>query len=154
MRGRKQQMSLEISRALLEETIAELRASPDKEKVILWLGKRGTSEYVVDDIFTPIQITDEDFFRIPEEGMNQLMSHLRNVRKMIVAQIHTHPREAFHSNADDRWAIVRHAGAYSLVLPEFCSTTEKNNFLEMVATFVLNKSNKWKRVSSSNITIV
>ena len=146
-------MHLEISEGLLEETINRLKASPDKEKVILWLGKRTSTSFVVNEIFTPIQITDEDFFRIPEEGMNQLMTHLRQHRNMIVAQIHTHPNDAFHSHADDEWAIVRHLGAYSLVLPVFCSSTNKDNFLQMVATFVLNNSNKWKKVRNSNLKI-
>ncbi len=108
---------------------------------------------MVDEIFTPIQVTDEDFFRIPEVGMNQLMGHLREHRNMIVAQIHTHPNEAFHSHTDDEWAIVRHVGAYSLVLPTFCSSTDRSNFLEMVATFALNKSNKWKKVDNANLKI-
>jgi hypothetical protein len=37
----------------------------------------------------------------------------------IRAQVHTHPREAFHSSTDDAWPIVHLEGFLSLVIPEF-----------------------------------
>jgi hypothetical protein len=134
-------------------SIDNLKKSDDKEKVLLWLGKRLEDTYIVEEVFEPTQITDEDFFRVPEYGMSELMDKLRVSRKMIVAQIHTHPFEAFHSLADDTWAIVRHKGAYSLVLPYFASTTNSENFLKNVATFVLDEFNSWIEVDNSNIII-
>lgn len=154
MRGLKQKMSLKIGQPLIEQSIENLKASIDKEKVLLWLGKRLGENYVVDEVFTPMQTTEVDYFHISEEGMDNLMNKLRANRKMIVAQIHTHPREAFHSLADDRWAIVRHKGAYSLVLPYFASTTTTKNFLNEVAIFALNEFNAWKEVDNSNIIII
>ncbi len=153
MRGLKPRMSLRINSALIVESIDSFKTSPATEKVLLWLGRKSDDCYVVDEVFTPIQITDEDYFRIPEEGMDELMNRLRTTRKIIVAQIHTHPREAFHSFADDRWAIIRHQGAYSLVLPYFCSTTNPGNFLDTVATFILDEFNSWVEVDNSNIVI-
>jgi hypothetical protein len=147
-------MSLKIGQPLIEQSIENLKASIDKEKVLLWLGKRLGENYVADEVFTPMQTTEEDYFHISEEGMDNLMNKLRANRKMIVAQIHTHPREAFHSLADDRWAIVRHMGAYSLVLPYFASTTTTKNFLNEVAIFALNEFNAWKEVDNSNIIII
>lgn len=154
MRGLKPKMSLRIDQSLIRQSIENLKASPDKEKVLLWLGKRSGEGYVVDEVFTPMQTTDEDYFHISEEGMHDLMNKLRPDRKMIVAQIHTHPREAFHSLADDTWAIVRHQGAYSLVLPYFASSTTAKNFLNEVAIFALSEFNTWDEVDNSNIVIV
>ncbi len=153
MRGLKQKMLLNISRVLITKSVDELKASSSAEKVLLWLGRKSEQGYVVDEVFTPIQIADEDFFRIPEEGMDELMNKLRSERKMIVAQIHTHPREAFHSLADDTWAIVRHIGAYSLVVPNFCAATDVSNFHETIATFVLDEFNSWEETDNSNIVI-
>lgn len=154
MPGKKQLMSLNISGILIQQSVESLKASPNKEKVLLWLGRKTSEGYTVDEILTPIQITEADYFHIPEEGMEEIMNRLRVTRKMLVAQIHTHPGHAYHSMADDNWAIVRHEGAYSLVLPFFCSTTTESNFLENVATFVLNKSNDWVEVDNENISIL
>jgi hypothetical protein len=33
--------------------------------------------------------------------------------------VHSHPREAYHSHADDRYAIVTAEGGFSLVVPNF-----------------------------------
>ena len=65
---------------------------------------------------------------------------------MIAAQVHTHPFEAFHSEADDRWAIVRHVGAVSLVVPYFATTTTPDNFLDQIALFSLDANNQWIEV--------
>lgn len=154
MRGAKQLITLQIPVELLEDSIQILKSSPDKEKVILWLGQRVNDSYLVEEVFTPIQITEADYFHIPESAMDELMARLRNSRRMLVSQVHTHPFEAFHSAADDRWAIVRHVGAYSLVLPEFCAKTQRRNFIRTVASFVLNDANKWKKVSNKNIIIL
>ena len=153
MRGLKHRMSLRINSALITESIDNLKTAPTTEKVLLWLGRKSGDSYVVDEVFTPMQVADEDYFRIPEEGMDDLMNKLRATRKIIVAQIHTHPKEAFHSFADDKWAIIRHQGAYSLVLPYFCSITNSGNFLDTVATFVLDEFNSWGEVDNSNIVI-
>lgn len=153
MRGLKHRTSLRINSDLIAHSIDSLKASPMAEKVLLWLGRKSDDNYVVDEVFTPMQIADEDYFRIPEAGMDELMNKLRATRKIIVAQIHTHPKEAFHSFADDKWAIVRHKGAYSLVLPHFCSTTNPGNFLDTVVTFVLDEFNSWNEVNNYSIVI-
>lgn len=146
-------MLLKIQKELIEESLNQLKGSPKKEKVILWLGRRLDQNYIVDEVYVPDQITGEDYFIIPENGMDKLMKKLRLNRKMIIAQVHTHPQYAFHSEADDKWAIVRHTGAYSLVLPFFCSTTNINNFLNNVAIFVLDDHNYWEEVDKYKLTI-
>lgn len=146
-------MLLKIPKKIIEESLSNFRNSHRKEKVILWLGRKVHPYYVVEELYIPIQITDVDYFKIPEVGMISLMGHLRQSRKMIVAQIHTHPFDAYHSEADSNWAIIRHIGAYSLVLPFFSITTDLDNFLDNVVTFVLNESNEWIDVSNSNLEI-
>lgn len=154
MRGLKQKMLLKISKNLIEESLIILKNSPRKERVLLWLGRRLDLDYIVDEVYVPIQIVGKDYFRIPEEGMEILLNKLRLSRKMIIAQIHTHPFEAFHSAADNEWAIVRHVGAYSLVLPFFCRTTNINNFSSKVAIFVMTESNNWGEADNDNLVVL
>jgi hypothetical protein len=37
----------------------------------------------------------------------------------LVAQVHTHPAEYYHSSADDQYAIATTIGCYSIVVPNF-----------------------------------
>ena len=147
-------IKLYIKVDLLNQTINLLKEFTDKERIVLWIGNRTDQGYVVNEIYLPLQHTREDYFNIPEEGMELIMSKLKTSRQMLVAQIHTHPFEAFHSRADDNWAILRHVNAYSLVLPYFCSTTNESNFKVDVASFVLNESNNWIEIDNSNLIIL
>lgn len=121
---------LEISSELIAETVSHLRAARRSERVVLWLGRRQAEVVRVCEVFVPIQIADADYFRIPSDGMDALFGHMRTARLIVAGQVHTHPHEAFHSPVDDEWAIVRHEGGLSLVVPRFCQMTT-------VATFVV-----------------
>ncbi|QYA25152.1 hypothetical protein G3I01_06375 [Gramella sp. MT6] len=147
-------MDLKVKKNLVVETLELLKSSPDKEKVLLWLGHFQGGDCIVAEIFDPIQICDLHYFKIPEEGMIQLLEKLRKSGFRIVAQIHTHPFEAYHSEADDEWAIIRHLNAFSLVLPYFCATTTIDNFLENVASFSLTSKNEWKKINNSNLLLI
>jgi hypothetical protein len=71
---------------------------------------------------------------------------LAHRRLKILAQLHTHPGRAYHSEVDDEWAIVRHVGALSLVLPYFAASTTVDNFLEQAMTYELSAANEWLHV--------
>ena len=129
----------------VEQTLAFLKEAGGtrQECLVLWLGQRHSDSISVKSVLRPQQIAGCDFFRIPQQSMRSIMQRLKRDRLMIAAQIHTHPFEAFHSEADDRWAIVRHVGAVSLVLPYFAATTTPEDFLEQAALFSLDANNRW-----------
>jgi len=91
------------------------------------------------------------FFRIPRESIEELFDVLRGRELMVAAQVHTHPESAFHSAADDRWAIVRHVGALSLVLPYFAQRTTTSTFFKDTAAFALSAENRWLLVDPDDI---
>src|SRR5437763_818131 len=82
-------------------------------------------------------------FHIPPAGMTALHAELRRGRLMVAAQVHSHPGPAFHSKADDRWAIVRHEGALSLVVPDFAVNTTVSNFLDRSKVYRFSASAEW-----------
>ena len=116
--------------AIINETLAHLQAGGARscETTVLWLGRRSGNDEAIVEAFRPQQIVDSDFFRIPSEGVRSLVAHLRGKRLHVLAQIHSHPKLAFHSRADDEWAIVRHGGAVSLVIPWFGLTNHGRLF--------------------------
>jgi proteasome lid subunit RPN8/RPN11 len=137
----------------LHRTIAILRAGGERreERVVLWLAQRSALRLPapIVEVYEPEQITAVDFFKLPAESLRALMTHLSEKRLRIAAQVHSHPGEAYHSRADDEWAIVRHVGALSLVLPRFAATITPENFLDQAVTYELSAENRWFQVPNT-----
>ncbi len=135
------------------DTLRELskRGWQPTERVALWLGERGEHAITVRELYVPQYKASSDYFHIPRMSMAALMNHLREARLMIAAQLHTHPMEAFHSAADDAWAIVRHAGALSVVIPEFGRHATPGNFMDQAKVFCLSQQNDWEEISRSDL---
>lgn len=121
------------------------------ECVVLLLGCRRGEDIIIDEVWRPEQRAGPEFFEIPPHSMESLFTRLRSGRRMIAAQIHTHPGRAFHSEADDRWAIIRHRGALSLVVPSFARRTTKESFLQDTAVFQLSDQDCWDLVPSDSV---
>ena len=132
---------------ILAETIEVLRRGGRRgeERVALWLAGASPREpSPVLEVFEPDQVAEVDNFRLPPDSMRGLMKHLGATRRRIVAQIHSHPGRAYHSTVDAKWAIVRHVGALSLVLPKFARTTTPANFLDQVMTYEFTDQAEWR----------
>lgn len=137
-----------VNRRVVADTIAELRqrGAATTERFALWLGKRAASLVTIAELYVPRYEAASDYFHVDRQEMARLMIHLRERGLMIGAQLHTHPAEAFHSLADDRWAIVRHVGALSIVLPEFGRWTTPQNFFVHAKLFSLSVRNNWTEI--------
>lgn len=122
------------------------------ECVVLWLGRRAETEIKVVQAYRPEQIAAEDYFQLPRASIAALFDVLRDQELMVAAQVHTHPEQAFHSVADDTWAIVRHVNALSLVLPYFAMNTRASSFLADSAVFQLSPDNAWQEVHRSDVS--
>lgn len=142
-------MIIKLTESIIAKTILELQAAGDdgKERVVLWLGKRDSGAH---EIYVPEQYAERDMFHIPRTGISELLKYLRKTNQQIISQVHSHPFKAFHSLADDRWAIVRHVGAFSIVLPYFASRTNVATFFEDAAVFQLSEKNKWIEIGKGN----
>jgi proteasome lid subunit RPN8/RPN11 len=132
---------------MLRDTLAILRRGGERgqERVALWLATaRPQHPAPIVEVYEPEQIADVDYFRLPATAMRALLDHLRLSRRRIVAQIHTHPGDAFHSDVDAQWAIVRHVGALSLVLPRFAASVTPDNFLQQVMIYEYSAGGEWE----------
>lgn len=139
---------LTITNYAIQATLTSLQEAgrDKKERVLLWLAPINGTERIIREVYLPLQETATDFFWIPREGMVELLSHLRQRSLMIAAQVHSHPFEAFHSAADNKWAIIRHVGALSFVVPDFALRTVVETFVTDTALFSLSKENRWIKV--------
>jgi proteasome lid subunit RPN8/RPN11 len=88
------------------------------ECVVIWLGERSEPECVT-RVIHPRHRSGRGGYRIDDTWLNDLWEELADTGEQIVAQVHTHPRSAFHSLKDDAYPILLQAGLYSLVIPNF-----------------------------------
>lgn len=137
----------------VEETLGHLREAgrSSRECVVLWLARRDGADADVVEVYRPLQNAEEDMFRIPPEGMTALQARQRERRVMVAAQIHSHPGRAFHSRADDRWAIIRHEGALSLVVPDFAARTPAERFLADTKVYQFSATGHWVEVPPGEV---
>lgn len=146
-------MTLLVPKEIVARTIDILRrgGAAECEAVVLWLasGPRGAER--IEEAYRPDQIAETDFFRIPPAAMKDLMGHLRRTRLHVAAQVHSHPGRAFHSQPDDEWAIVRHRGALSLVVPRFGAGTTVANFMDQTAIYRLSDDDRWIAVPDEDV---
>lgn len=139
---------------IVRQTLDTLRSSGNRhtECAVLWLAPRATwGDWLVSEAYTPRQDAGVDFFRIPADAMRELMRHLRVNSLALVAQVHTHPRRAFHSRADSDSSVVRHRGALSIVIPNFAANVSANTFASYAAFFRLDEQDRWMEVSSTEL---
>jgi len=139
--------------SVVETTLANLSETgrSRRECVMLWLGRREGEQVRVVDAHRPLQTSKANMFHINGAGMAALHQELRRQRVMVAAQVHSHPMEAYHSRADDEWAIVRHEGALSLVVPNFASNTTLSNFLVQTKVYRFSASARWIEVPQSEV---
>lgn len=142
------------SKSAIDETLKFLQASGRKrcEGIVLWLGTREENSIHIKSVYQPLHQAQADVFRIPPASMQQLKEHLRRNRLFIACQVHSHPHEAFHSSADDQWAIVRHVDALSIVIPNFALQTTPSTFFDHAAVFKLSQFNQWEEVPNNEVT--
>ena len=143
-----------VAREIISATLDELQEAglQGSEGLALWLGRRKNGAIEVERAYVPEYESSSSFFWIPPEAMAKLLAELRVHRLMIAAQVHSHPGRAFHSAADDRWAIVRHEGALSIVVPRFAQRTTVRTFARQAAVFSLSPLNQWIKVPTKRLS--
>lgn len=139
-----------IASGAIEQTISRIRqrGERDAEGVMLWLGRRSAEGSAVYEAYEPFYQSKADQFIVPPQGMSALMDRICATGYAVVAQVHSHPEHAFHSAADEKWALVKHVGAYSIVLPWFCARTTAENFWHEAAVFVMQPDGRWLQLSA------
>lgn len=98
------------------------------EGLVLWLGDILQDRAHAREIIVPNQrpIKDERGVGYFVDGrvLFELNRILADTGLRLIAQVHSHPGEAYHSEADDRFAIVTADGSLSLVVPNFAQASD------------------------------
>lgn len=95
------------------------------ERFVLWSGVRTSVEtFDVRCVHSPEQTSSRHdgglLVRIEGVALYRLNTWLFENQQILVAQIHAHPTDAFHSDTDDDFPIVTTLGGLSIVAADFC----------------------------------
>ncbi len=118
-------VEVRLPRPLADQTQAHLRQSGRRglEGMALWAGELDAEVFSVRTVIVPQQQghrTEHGLaVSVPGAELHRINMWLRRERLRLIAQIHSHPTEAYHSETDDRYAIATALGAFSLVVPDF-----------------------------------
>lgn len=144
-----------VPQAVLDDTRSFLRERGLErcEGTALWVGRPGPSDGEVDitRVFVPEQVClktpDGVAVRLTEEAHYTLTDHLE-VGERFYCRVHSHPKEAYHSETDDANAVITHQGAISVVVPFFA---RKPLRLEGCAVYRLEHGRGWLPLAEAEI---
>lgn len=122
------------------------------EAIALFAGCRENSVFRVKEVILPYQTSYKMasglMFSVDDEELYRINTHLFENSMELIAQIHSHPGIAYHSETDDRYPIVDTFGGISIVVPDFASGPVD---LKLWAIYRLNRNGKWESLSEKFI---
>lgn len=118
------------------------------EFLALCAGNKNGKEFYITDILYPKQYLQKSAFglsfHVEGEELERIGDWLYKNQKSLIAQVHSHPAEAYHSEADDNNAIITKVGGFSIVVPNFGNSDI--NF-EGSAIYRLFPDSGWTKIS-------
>ena len=116
----------------------------------LWAGRQSGDTFTVEEAIIPEQkhIRTEDGVCVitGAEELHRLNVWLYRKGLSLIAQIHSHPGRAYHSDTDDRYAVAATVGCFSLVIPDFARGPFQ---IERLASYRLDVSGAWRGIGAS-----
>jgi hypothetical protein len=107
-----------VPSSLLQTSIHGLQGYVPREGLCYWYGRElepGVGLAMV--VAFPRIYSTESSFQLMDGQMSQLTTWSAQEDLWLLAQVHTHPTDEPHSNADEEWAPTYREGFLSLVIP-------------------------------------
>lgn len=138
----------------INEAYSFLKEVGDKsfEAVALFAGNTEGNTALIKKVICPLQEGSRSkqglLYTVEGEELHRINVWLYKNKLKLIAQIHSHPNEAFHSETDDKFPIVCTFGGLSIVVPDFAQAPI--NYLDWMYYRLLPESN-WKELSKSEL---
>lgn len=137
---------IDVPRDVVEAVQQHLREAGEAscEGVAFWAGELAGDHFSVRAALVPAQIRSRT-----EDGVSVLVTGeelfrmnvwLHKNKLMLVAQLHSHPSDAYHSETDDEYSIMTQAGGLSIVVPDFARAPFS---LKSAAVYRLDAEGRW-----------
>lgn len=143
-----------LNNSLLSEAFNFLRYAGSKgvEAIALFAGIEIGNTFHINKVIIPRQysyiLEGGLMYEVDGEELHRINVWLYENNMRLIAQIHSHPKEAYHSEADDRFPIVDTYGGISIVVPNFASG---DILLKKCAIYRLSLDKTWDSLTSSEI---
>jgi len=143
-----------LPKEFVNEIYIELQKTGEQglERLALLAGKKKGSEFVVTHLLFPAQKLSKSIygvsFHVSGEELERIWDWLFANNCFLIAQVHSHPQKAYHSEADDELAIITTFGGFSIVIPNFGNSD--TNF-EGSAFFRLLPESGWTELTRDQI---
>lgn len=120
------------------------------EGVALFAGYENGNEFYISQTIIPKQTAYRLelglLYAVDADELHRINVWLYENNLSIIAQIHSHPNEAYHSETDDAYPIVATKGGISIVVPRFAiDPIDIKNW----AVYRLSSENCWVELSHS-----
>jgi Prokaryotic homologs of the JAB domain len=145
---------IRVPRRLALDAHAHLRrvGARGLEGFALWAGTRGGDSFQVSHTVIPeqrgVRSASGVCVTIGPEELHRLNVWLYENKLAVVAQLHSHPGRAYHSDTDDAFPIATAAGCLSLVIPDFASQPFA---LARCAVYRLSTTGRWLEVPAAEV---
>jgi len=117
--------SVLIPREFIESIYKEFRQTGEEgyERLALFAGKKKGLVFTVTNLIFPVQHLTKGprgvSFYVDGNELERIGEWLYENSCHLMAQVHSHPAEAYHSEADDELAIITGIGGISIVVPDY-----------------------------------
>ena len=132
---------------------AALRLSQERrhEGVAYLLGRTDGTTVLAVSVFAPNARTTAGSFHVDARSMAACASLAGQYELQIVAQVHTHPGSAYHSDGDVEGAKILYPGFASIVLPVYGAHLPS---FEGAAAYMWRADKRWHELSTDDIVII
>lgn len=147
------QPKLILTGACLDALSAGLGPSLDRrhEGIAYLLGRSDGIVTLATTVFVPAARTTRGSFFVEPRSMAACMQAAAAYELQVVAQVHTHPGQAYHSDGDVEGAKIRYAGYASVVLPDYGARLPR---LDDAAVYVWTAAGCWSELAKDDVIII
>ena len=110
-----------LSYSIIEKTLKFFvdYGQANLEAFAIWVGKELQNIFEIKEVWFPEQENTMISYYISDIYVHNLNVKLNKEKCSAIAQIHTHPGDAFHSSVDDEHSILSIPGSFSIVIPDY-----------------------------------
>jgi hypothetical protein len=93
------------------------------EGLVLWAGKHRNGVFYVEQtiipVQTPLRLQTGICIYVDSHELHRINVWLFEHNMTLIAQLHSHPEDAYHSEMDNSFPITTSLGSFSLVIPNY-----------------------------------
>ena len=144
----------EFKKKCLEEAYLFLKKAGNKsfEAVALFAGIVEDKHAIINNVIFPLQESSRSkyglMYTVDGDELYRINLWLYENKLKLLAQIHSHPSEAYHSKTDDEFPIMTTLGGLSIVVPYFAK--HRLNHLDWAYYRLFSETN-WIELNQSEI---